>query len=249
MVSSSRRNGRSTMRAFILSAALLLTSMAAAPAAPRQDDERRFLDPELVPAEGRAAKDFVARGWKVEGDEGEITGDLNQDGVPDKVLRLVEDMPVEGKDGVYNTRYRALVILFGQKGGGFKRAAVATKLLGCSLCAGVLGDPEAGNIQIEIKNGVLNVNQLSGSREARDLTQRFRYDSASGRFIFIGEDINDYDRAEGGGTSTSTNYLTGVRVTKKMKATRKGGEAVVSITTAHVALAHRFIEDVDYNQQ
>jgi hypothetical protein len=235
-------------RAFILSLILILSfAPLTAASTPRQDDVPRFLDVKLVPSEGRAVADFVPKGWKLEGDEGETTGDLNKDGVPDKALRLVEDLPVEGKDGVYNTRYRALVILFGKAGGGFKRAAVATKLLGCSLCAGMLGDPEGGNITIEIKNGVLNVNQLSGSREARDLTQRFRYDSASGRFIFIGEDVNEYDRAEGGGTST--NYLTGVRVTKKTKATRRGNEAVVSNTTTHVPLARRFIEDVDYNQQ
>jgi hypothetical protein len=174
---------------------------------------------------------------------------LNRDGVPDKVLRLVEDIPVEGKDGTYNTRYRALVVLFGQQGGGFKRAAVATKLLGCSLCAGVLGDPEGGNIQVGIKNGVLNVNQLSGSREATDLTQRFRYDPASGRFLLIGQDVSEYDRAEGGGTSTSTNYLTGVRVTKKTKATRNGDDSVISNRTTRVPTTRRFIEDVDYNSQ
>jgi hypothetical protein len=237
------------MRAFILSAALLLTSVTAASSAPRQDDERRFLDAKLVPAEGRAAKDFVPKGWKVEGDEGETTGDLNKDGAPDKVLRLVEDLPVEGKDGTYNTRYRALVILFGQPGGGFKRAAVATKLLGCTLCAGVLGDPEGGNIQLDIKNGVLNVHQLSGSREATDLTQRFRYDDAAQRFLLIGQDVDNYDRAVGDGTSESTNYLTGVRVTKKSKAAREGRDPVViSNKTTRVPLQRRFIEDVDYEK-
>lgn len=237
------------MRTFILSAALLLTSVAASTSVARQDDERRFLDPKLVPTEGRAAKDFVPKGWKVEGDEGEKTGDLNKDGVPDKVLRLVEDLPIEGKDGTYNTRYRALVILFGHPGGGFRRAAVATKLLGCTLCAGVLGDPEGGNIQVEIKNGVLNVNQLSGSREATDLTQRFRYDPASTRFLLIGQDMNEYDRLEGGGTSASTNYLTGVRITKKTKARREGRDpAVISNQTTRVPLQHRFIEDVDYEK-
>ncbi|HEX3558891.1 MAG TPA: hypothetical protein VHU19_06795 [Pyrinomonadaceae bacterium] len=242
------------MRAFILSAALLsaalpLTSAAASASAPRQDEERRFLDPKLVPAAGSAAKDFVPRGWKIEGDEGETTGDLNKDGVPDKVLRLVEDIALEGKDGTYNTRYRALVILFGQTGDGFKRAAVATKLLSCTLCAGALGDPEGGNIQVEIKNGVLNVNQLSGSREATDLTQRFRYDPASTRFLLIGQDVNEYDRLEGGGTSESTNYLTGLRVTKKTKATREGLDpSVVSNQTTRVPVQHRFIEDVDYEK-
>lgn len=236
-------------RAFLLSLTLLLTLAPHAPSAARQDDVPRFLDVKLLPSEAGTTKEFVPKGWKLEGDEAEATGDLNKDGLPDKVLRLVEDLPLEGKDGVYNNRYRALVILFAQPGGGFKRTAVATKLLGCSLCAGVLGDPEGGNIQVEIKNGVLNVNQLSGSREAEDLTQRFRYDDAAGRFLLIGEDKNEYDRAEGGGTSVSTNYLTGVQITKKTKATRNGNESVISSTSRNVRATRRFIEDVDYNQQ
>jgi hypothetical protein len=236
------------MRVFILSATILLSSVVAA-STPRQNDERRVLDPASVPVEGRAVTDFVPRGWKIETDEGEITGDLNKDAVADKVLRLVEDKPTEAADGTFNERSRALVILFGKSGGGFTRAAVAARLLGCTLCAGMLGDPAGGNIQIEIKNGVLNVNQLSGSREATDLTQRFRYDAAAKRFLLIGEDVDNYDRAEGNSTATSTNYLTGVRVTKKTRVMREGRDPVrISNKTTRVPLKRRFIEDVDYEQ-
>jgi hypothetical protein len=236
------------MRVFTLSMILLLSSVAAA-ATPRQDEERRVLDPSTVPAEGRAAGDFVPRGWKIETSEGELTGELNKDAQPDKVLRLVEDKPVESADGTYNERSRALIIIFGKAGGGFTRAAVATRLLGCTLCAGMLGDPEGGNISIEIKNGVLNVSQLSGSREATDLTQRFRYDAVLKRFVLIGEDIEDYDRLEGGGTNVSTNYLTGVRVTKKVGPIREGrDQAIISNKTTRVSVKRRFIEDVDYEQ-
>ncbi|MDT7808780.1 MAG: hypothetical protein QOJ70_2593 [Acidobacteriota bacterium] len=238
------------MQAFIMSAVLLLSLLGASGATARQDDVRRYLDPKLVPAEGRTARDFVPRGWKLEGDEGETRGDLNNDGTPDAVLRLVEDLPAEAADGTFNTRYRALVIILARAGGGFKRAAVAAKILGCTLCAGVLGDPAGGNIQIEIKKGVLNVNQLSGSREATDLTQRFRYDAASARFLFIGEDVNDYDRLNGASTTTSTNYLTGVRVTKKTGPARgRRDPALVSNKTARVPVARRFIEDIDYERQ
>jgi hypothetical protein len=232
------------MKAFILSAFLLLSFNAAA----GQDEARRSLDPKLMPAEGRSARDFVPRGWKLETDEGVVTGDLNRDGAADAVLRLVEDAPVEAADGTLNTRYRALVVLLARPGGGFARAAVATKLLGCSLCHGVLGDPEGGNIQVEIKNGVLDVNQLSGSREATDLTLRFRHDAAAGRFLLIGAERSDYDRAAGGGTSTSTNYLTGVRVVKTTRVGRGGRERTTSKTT-RVPRARRYIEDVDYEQQ
>ncbi len=228
------------IKALVLSAALLAPSGLAA----RQDEARRLLDPQLVPAEGRTARDFVPKGWRPETEEAVVTGDLNRDGAPDAVLRLVEDLPAEGADGTLNNRSRALVILLAQPGGGYRRAAVAAKLLGCAGCHGVLGDPEGGNIQVEIKNGVLNVNQLSGSREATDLTQRFRYDAASGRFRLIGEEVSEYDRAAGGGKSTSTNYLTGVRVTKK---TTPAGRLSVNSTT-RVKAAPRSIEEVDYEE-
>ena len=231
------------MKAFILSATLLLTLAGAAP----QDEERRFLDPKLVPAEGRWARDFVPKGWKFES-EGVTSGDLNRDGADDAVLRLVEDMAVENSEGTLNTRYRALVILVARPDGGFMRAAVAPKLLGCSTCFGALGGPDGSNIQVEIKKGVLDVNQLSGSREATDLTLRFRHDPATGRFQLIGEERSDYDRAAGGGTGTSTNYLTGVRVVKTTTVGRGGRESTSSKTT-RVPRTRRFIEDVDYEQQ
>ncbi|HKG15116.1 MAG TPA: hypothetical protein VKB12_17465 [Pyrinomonadaceae bacterium] len=83
------------MRAVILSLTLILSQASAHAASARQDadDSPRYLDANLVPAEGRAAADFVPRGWKLEGEEGELAGDLNKDGVPDKVLRLVEARP------------------------------------------------------------------------------------------------------------------------------------------------------------
>lgn len=240
------------MRAVILSLTLILPQASALASSARQDgdDAPRYLDAKLVPAEGRAVADFVPRGWKLEGEEGELTGDLDKDGTPDKVLRLVEDIPVERPDGVYNTRYRALVVLLARpSGGGFKRAAVATRLLGCTLCAGALGDPEGMNVQLEIKNGVLNVNQLSGAREATDLTQRFRYEAASARFALIGQDLETYDRLEGNSESVSTNYLTGLRVSKRSKTRKRGRDpVVVSNKTTHIKPARLFIEDVDYEK-
>ena len=229
---------------------LLLLTQALAPGTPpalstRQTDARRFLDSKLVPAEARAPADFMPRGWKI---EEEVKGDLNGDGLPDAALRLVEDLPIE-TEGVWNERYRALVVLFGTTGGGFERAAVASRLLSCSTCAGMLGDPAGGNISLEIKNGVLNVSQLSGAREATDLTQRFRHDPRLKRFLLIGEDIENYDRALGNSETVSTNYLTGIRITKKHRVLKKDGERVlVSTTRKKVAAARRFIENVDYER-
>ena len=232
------------MKTLLLSAILLISFNVAA----GQDEERRFLDPKLVPAEGRTASDFVPKGWRLETDEAVVTGDLNRDGVADAVLRLVEDMPVENSEGTLNTRYRALVILVARPDGGFMRAAVAPKLLGCSTCFGALGGPDGSNIQVEIKNGVLDVNQLSGSREATDLTLRFRHDLTTNRYQLIGAERSDYDRAAGGGSSTSTNYLTGARVIKTTTVGRGGRESTTS-KTARVPRTRQFIEDVDYEKQ
>ena len=237
------------MLAFILlmllqDAPRLLPPPPAGPPATIQQGERRLLDTARVPAAGISEEDFQVPGWKA---EAIYRGDLNGDGRADAALQLVEDLPLERPDGVWNARHRALVLLLRRSDGSFERAAVAAKLVYCSTCAGVLGDPEGGNITAEIKDGVLSVTQLSGSRWAADHTWRFRRDPATGRFLLIGEDVETYDRAAGGGTSTSTNYLTGVRVVKKMRVPRGGDEALVTSThRTRVRPARRFIEDVDY---
>ena len=217
------------------------------PAATTREGERRFLDPKKVPAEGPSSTSFMAPGWKIESFS---YGDLNGDAREDVVLRLVENLPFENEEGAWNDRHRALVIIFKRADGSFERAAVATRLIYCSTCAGALGDQEGANISVEIKGGVLNVSQMSGSRWATDHTWRFRYDAKAGRFALIGEDVETSDRAAGGGTSTSTNYLTGLRVTKKTAVLKEGQEPrVVSTRRTRLKPSRRFIEDVDYEEQ
>ena len=240
------------MLAFILlllvqDAAPQLPPPPAGPPATVRQGERRLLDLGRVPAEGRTEADFQVPGWKA---EALYRGDLDGDGRADTALQLVEDLPLEGSDGVWNDRQRALLILLRRPDGSLARAAAATRLLYCSTCGGMLGDPAGGNISAEIKNGVLTVMQLSGSRWATDHTWRFRRDPRTGRFLLIGEDVETYDRAAGGGTNTSTNYLTGVRVTTKTRVPAGGDEPrVVSTSRTRVRTARRFLEDVDYEAQ
>ncbi|HVF43634.1 MAG TPA: hypothetical protein VM936_11515 [Pyrinomonadaceae bacterium] len=238
------------IRAIILSLTIMLPLASARAAAAIQDegDAPRYLDAKLVPAEGRAASDFVPRGWKLEGDGGELTGDLNRDGAPDKVLRLVEDIPVERPDGVYNTRYRALVVLLARAGGGFRRAAVATRLLGCTLCAGAMGDPEGRNITVRMTGDMLRVSQLSGARVATDLTQNFLYDAASGRFLYVSRYLEERDRVEASSDIVITNYVTGRRVSSKIRVKKPGAAPIESNRTTRVRPARLFIEDVDYEK-
>jgi hypothetical protein len=209
-------------------------------------DGRRFLDAKLVRAEGKAAEDFVPRGWAL---EEQAAGDLNGDALPDAALMLIEDLPHEAADGTWNMRHRALVLIFKRADGAYARAAVATRLLYCSLCGGALSDPSGGNVAVSIDKGVLNVSQLSGAREAHELTQRFRYDPRAKRFILIGEDVETYDRADGDGAKTSTNYLTGLQVTEKRRLLKEGQEPkLVSTTRKKITAPRRFIEDIDYEQ-
>lgn len=206
--------------------------------------ERRLIDLGRVPAEGRAEDDFQPPGWRIEGAH---RGDLDGDARPDTVLQLVEDLPSETSEGAPNERFRALLILLRRPDGSLARAAASATLLYCSTCGGALGDPAGG--EVEIKNGVLTVSQLSGSRWANEHTWRFRRDPRTGRFLLIGEDLENYDRAEGSSTLTSTNYLTGVRVVKKTRAAAGGGERVLSNTRTRVRAAPRRLEDIDYEAQ
>jgi hypothetical protein len=233
------------MNAFGVFAAAILLALSVANRGAAMQDARRFLDARLVPIEGEGPQDFAPRGWRI---EEQVAGDLNGDRIGDAALRLVEDLPLE-KDGVLVERFRALIVLFGREGGGYRRGAVATRLVYCSTCAGMLGDPNGANISLEIKNGVLNLMQLSGSREAVELTQRFRFDPTSDRFLLIGEDLEIYDRLNGEGTSQSTNYLTGLRITKKIRLYQHADEPrIVANRRTRVKPVGRFMEDVDYER-
>lgn len=210
-----------------------------------QDDEaRRFIDLKQVSVEGNAAQDFVPRGWKI---EGQTEGDLNVDSKPDLVLKLIEDLPEETADGALNIRYRALLVLLKTENGKLHRAAAADRLLQCTGCGGMMGNPGGGDITIE--KGVLIVSQLSGSRETNDLTQRFRYDPRLKRFVLIGEDLEYRDRATGDSESTSSNYLTGVKTFRKTRLAKSGDrEITVSSKTQRIPVSKRFLEDIDYEK-
>ncbi|MBA3715572.1 MAG: hypothetical protein H0W76_24475 [Pyrinomonadaceae bacterium] len=203
-----------------------------------------------LPNEAAAPTDFVPRGWVLEepAAAGELTGDLNGDARPDAVLRLVQDIPLKGADETINTRHRALLILLRAPDGKLRPAAVTTRLLLCSTCAGVLGDPQGGNITIEVAKGVITVRQLSGSRFAYERTLRFRFDSRGSRFALIGEDFDNIDRATGERTLESTNHLTGVKLTETFRHhKRRAREQRVAVKRERITPQPRFLEEIDSN--
>lgn len=171
-------------------------------------DTRTTIDESAVPDSGKSVNEFAPAGWKIEED---VKGDLNQDGVIDHALKLIEDKPAPKEDEFIDLS-RALVIVFGGKDG-LKKAAVASRILQCTGCGGAFYGVSPAPANVSIAKGVLTVNQDHGSRWVSDLTYKFRYNKQSGMFILIGFDYASRDRAAGSITSESSNYLTGKRIT------------------------------------
>jgi hypothetical protein len=209
-------------------------------------DERRLINAAQIPASGGAPQDFVPQGWKI---EEEIKGDLNNDARPDVVLKLVEDLPAKDKDDIATERSRALVVLLRKADGGLQRAGVADRLLLCTRCGGAFYGGEETPAEVSVKNGVIVVEQGFGSREVTDLTYRFRYEPAARRFRLIGLDVVSRDRATGETTDESTNFLTGLKITKKTRYDEKRDREVpVANSRRRVAVRRVFLEEADYER-
>ena len=193
-------------------------------------DERTTIKKSLIPASGNDPRDFIPAGWKL---EEQLSSDLNGDGTPDYVLKLIESKPAKTSDEV-NDRARALVILLQDANGKLSRAAIADKLLQCTGCGGAFYGVVDAPANVKIENNVIVVEQDHGSREVSEVTFRFRYDGASQRFVLIGFDYAERDRANGKAASESTNYLTGVRKTNGKAST--------------VPKSKIFLDDVDYEK-
>ena len=195
------------------------------------------LNPSTLPSDGKKAEDFVPHGWKI---AAAVTGDLNGDGRVDRVIQLVpNDYDAEGV--VSAPESQAAMILLSADEGKLRRAVVSTKLL-------VTMAPQY-SLQMSIKNGVLVVNQNYGMSDVVDVTDRFRYDAKSGRFVLIGKDVFNYHRPQGPnwpGVLVSENYLTGVRLTQTDR-WLKNGTNKPTTQRERMVRSQLFIEDVDEN--
>jgi hypothetical protein len=199
-------------------------------------EEAGVLDPSRIPAEGRASKEFVPAGWKI---EEQVAGDLNGDSLPDFALKLVEDKVEKTSEGYPTERGRALVIVLATADGKLKRAGVAEALLQCTRCGGAFYGVVEAPADVKIEKGSVVVNQEHGSRELSNITFRFRYDSATQRFVLTGFDYATADRLTANTVTESINYLTGMRVVQR----GKGNRDTTSKTT--VPKKKIFLENVD----
>jgi hypothetical protein len=149
--------------------------------------------PEVAPVEA-----MIPAGWTL---EKQTSGDLNGDQKSDVALKLIQQ----------KTGDRALLVLLATPSG-WKKLALAPKLLLCKRCAGMMGTDTGEHITVNIDNGVLAIEQYSGSREVIHTTHRFWIDQSSKKLVCIGEDIHPYDRANGNKLTDSRNFLTGKRI-------------------------------------
>lgn len=176
----------------------------------------RIIDISEIPIATDRTPLFAPPGWKV---EKTAKGDLNADGKIDQAITLIEDKPFDADDAPKPDRNRVLVVAFSD-GKKLDRIAVADKLLQCTSCGGAFYGVMDAPVGVTIARGVLVVSQQHGSRNVSESTFRFRYEPSSQRFILIGYDFNDRDRADGSVASESTNYVTGLRVTRTGKGKR-----------------------------
>lgn len=223
----------------------LCAALAVLPSAASAQEGRVVIDQRRMPLEGGAVADFVPRGWAV---EEEVSGDLNGDSVPDLAVKLVQAGRGAAGDEA-EERYRALVVLLRGADGGLRRAAVADKLLQCTRCGGAFYGVAESSAEVKIERGVIVVTQDHGSRNIVEQTFRFRLDPATRRFLLIGYDMKDSDRATGEVVEESTNFLTGLKVVKRSQYDRRRDDYVTKTTSrARVARGGVTIEQVDYEK-
>src|SRR5215204_5953444 len=144
------------MRTILLSLALLC---AAPPLAAAQSEELR------VPAEVRP---FVEQGTKAVALE---AADLNGDGRGDFVLVLERENPAKDADD-FPVNQRPLLVLVRGDDGRLAAAKRNERLVMCSKCGGVFGDPFEG---VEAGRNTFTVNFYGGSNWRWKYAYRFNY--------------------------------------------------------------------------
>lgn len=216
---------------------LVLSSAALA------QEKGAIIDKSKMPAAAGDAKDFVPSGWII---EQQVSGDLNADSLPDLAVKLIQAKPAGGvEEEPENSRQRVLLILLQDKDGQLRRAAVAEKLLLCPACGGALYGVLEAPANLKIERGVIIVNQNYGSRETTEQTFRFRYDSAVQKFVLIGFDVTNNDRATGAVIKDSTNFSTGKKISSSWQLNSSGNKGPVKNISQTVAKTQVAMEDVD----
>ena len=136
-----------------------------------------------VPA---AAKPFVAAGTRPLAFE---QADLNRDGRQDAILVLETVKADPDGDG----RSRTLLILVGQAEGTFREAKRNAKVVYCSACGGMMGDPFQG---VSVGPGTFTVENAGGSSWRWGVGYRFNYSRRDDTWQLVRVEENDFHASE-----------------------------------------------------
>ncbi len=223
---------------FFTAASLVLVAAAA------QAQDSKPLNIARVPIRADAPVLFAPRGWKI---EKRIDGDLNRDKVSDAALVLVEDTTAKNASGDPAPRQRALVVLL-RDGKGWRRVGFSGELLLGTRDGGAFYGVVETPVEVAIVRSGIIVKMEAGSREVTETTHRLRYEPAKKGVYLIGLDSVTRDRATADVTSTSTNFLTGVRRTAIFKGNSTKGVTKTSRVSTKLRALESLREDDRYGQ-
>jgi hypothetical protein len=157
--------------------------------------------------EAKSAQALLPRPYVV---EQQLAGDLDKDGDADVVLLGVDGPAVADEDTVGDGD-RILIVARRNKSS-FTLVGKSTSAVLCRRCGGAFWGGLPAPVDLALNKGVLVVKQEAGAREVNSWTHRYRVEGSISRLIGLDELL--YDRGSGGEVSVSTNYLTGVTITR-----------------------------------
>jgi hypothetical protein len=163
------------MRRLLAAALVLLASPGTAGQDPEPDVE--------VPA---AARPFVTKGTRALAFE---SADLNRDGRPDAILVVEAAQDDPESDG----RPRTLLVLAGQPDGTFREAARNAKIVYCSRCGGMMGDPFQG---VTAGPGRFTVQNAGGSGWRWGVSYRFDYSRRDDAWQLVRVEEDDFHASD-----------------------------------------------------
>ncbi|HWH13746.1 MAG TPA: hypothetical protein VNT51_03305, partial [Miltoncostaeaceae bacterium] len=138
--------------------------------------------------------------------------DIGGDARPDLVLVLVRRAPAARPGAEAPPLARRLVVLKARSDGGYVQIGEGRRVLLCTRCGGALFGSVRTPVTVRVQRRVVIVEQQYGSREITSQRFRLRPEGALSTRL-IGVDVVTTDRLTGAERSTSTNLLTGDRIT------------------------------------